>query len=450
MTKSGAPNDTSGTPLVHVLVINWNGLEHLEACFDSLLASTWSNAQFVLVDNGSTDASVAFVQERYGNDPRVRCLECGTNLGWSGGNNVGLRRALEAGADYIFLLNNDTAMAPDALEHCVRMAQSDPGIGAVAPKMVLFDQPDILNSVGIECSSIGAAWDKGVARLDSARWNLPEEVIGACGGACLIRADALEKTGLLPEEFDCFLDDLDLCLRLWNAGYHIKSCPQAQVRHKFSATYGHGSRARRKYYLNTRNRFRLLLRHFPLAKLLRNSPRILLGELRALGRGTLDGDLWKWPAHARAWLAAVRYLPAALRERRRRRGLGQHIGRFWPMVHTSQMFCPGAPIPQNGWYEPCTIHKETFQPMARHAWMDIHQGRLSITLANPHPHLGEVELIVTLPGGKSLRLRTASRFHEEVLVNGGVLHIEACRIFPAEDTGLPMDTGAWLRIEQRV
>ncbi len=156
-------------PLVHVLVINWNGLEHLEACYDSLVASTYERVEFVLVDNASEDGGVEFVRDQYGGDPRVTICECGDNLGWSRGNNVGIRRALEAGADYIFLLNNDTATDSRAIERLVEAAEADPEIGALAPKMVLFDQPHILNSVGMECSIIGACWDRGLGRVDCAR-----------------------------------------------------------------------------------------------------------------------------------------------------------------------------------------------------------------------------------------------------------------------------------------
>ena len=102
-------------PLVYVLVINWNGIEHLAECFDTLLAGTYPNTRFLLIDNASTDTSVAFVRERYGNDPRVEILELPENLGWSRGNNAGIAHAMAASADYIFLLNNDTATDADAI-----------------------------------------------------------------------------------------------------------------------------------------------------------------------------------------------------------------------------------------------------------------------------------------------------------------------------------------------
>jgi GT2 family glycosyltransferase len=88
-------------------------------------------------------------------------------------------------------------------------------------------------------------------------------VIGVCGGGAFLRVEALRRTGLLPSDFDIYLDDLDLSLQIWNAGYEVRSCPESRVRHKFGATMGAGKQYRRKYYLNTRNRLYILSRNFP-------------------------------------------------------------------------------------------------------------------------------------------------------------------------------------------
>ena len=435
-------------PLVHVLVINWNGLEHLKACFDALLACTYANVRFVLVDNASEDDSAAFVRSQYGHDARVEILECPSNLGWSGGNNAGLRRAIDAGADYAFLLNNDTASAPDFLEPAVAAAEADPAIGVVASKMLLFDQPHLINSTGLECTHIGSSWDIGAGRLDGPRWNEAGPVLGACGGACLVRLSALEKTGLLPKEFGIYLDDLDLCLRMWNAGYRIVYCPESVVRHKFSATLGQGSRAHYKYFLNTRNRFRLLLRHFPLSKLLRHAPALFWGEVRAVGRGMLDGDFWKIPAHGKAWLSAAGYLPRALAERRRRRIAGQDACRFWSFIRTDRMFCPGVLLPENGWYPEITWKGRRLCPMSAVAEAQWHGGRLRVVYGACYPHLGAVEIAVASEGGEERILRTQDIAEDEWDAPPGRLTFTARRIFEAEATGERMDLGGWVHLDE--
>ncbi len=435
------------TPLVHVLVINWNGLEHLEACFASLLAGTYANCRFVLVDNASEDTSVAFVRENFGHDSRVEFLQCPTNLGWSGGNNVAMERALEAGADYVFLLNNDTAVAPDAMEKLVEMAEEGPELGAIAPKMVLFDHPEILNSVGLECSLIGASWDKGVGRQDAPRWNRSEAVIGVCGGACLLRSEALHKTGLLPAHFGIYLDDLDLCLRIWNAGYEIWSCPEAVVRHKFSATLGQGRSVRKKYYLNTRNRLYLVFQGFPISKMALVKVAMLVGETRALGRAALEGEFWRIGAHMKAWGAAALYVPQALGERWRRRRQGLGTCRFWHLVRRDRMFCPGVELPEQGWYTEREVAGLRLRPMGKKAWIETGGGRLRVKHANCYPALGATEVRVSAAGDEGMVLSTLGEEECEIQISAGRINFEARHLFDAEDTGELCDLGGWLRLD---
>lgn len=435
------------SPRVYVLVINWNGREHLEACFASLLETGYPNARFLLIDNASSDGSVAFVRERFGHDTRVEILENSSNLGWSGGNNAGMRHALDAGADYLFLLNNDTATEPDALAHLVRMAESRRGIGALAPKMLLFDQPQLLNSTGIECSIIASSWDKGIGRLDGPQWNESERVIGVCGGACFIRASVLKETRLLPEEFEIYLDDLDLCLRIWDAGYEIWTCPGARVRHKFSATLGQGNRARHKYYLNNRNRFYLMARNFPIGRLLGALPLVVIGELRALGRAALERQYWRIGAHVRAWGAALVYLPCAIRERRARRRAGLTC-RFWPMVRRRPLFCPGLLLPERGWYPEREAAGRRVRPMSAHAWIDTQGGDLRLFHANCYPALHPTSVEVRAGGSVLARLSTLAAAELFVRVPPGRLEFVAGHVFCAEETGELADLGGWIAVEQ--
>jgi GT2 family glycosyltransferase len=122
-------------PLVSVLILNWNGLEHLQECFISLLQGCQrEDVEFVLLDNASTDESVSFVRDNFSNDPRlvVECLD--KNYGWSGGNNRGIKKSIEKGAKYIFLLNNDTKMESHCIETLIEMSESKPDVGGLAPK----------------------------------------------------------------------------------------------------------------------------------------------------------------------------------------------------------------------------------------------------------------------------------------------------------------------------
>ena len=437
-------------PLVHVLVINWNGLEHLEACYDSLIAQTYENARFVLLDNGSTDDSVEFVRQRHGHDSRVRILQFQHNLGWSGANNQGMEAALEAGADYVFLLNNDTALAPDCVEKLVALGETCPELGAIAPKIRLFHEQQILNSVGLECSIIGACWDRGLGRLDGPEWDAPVPAAGVCGGAMFLRAGALEKAGTLPVDYEIYLDDLDLCLRIWDAGYEIQTCPEADVRHKFSATMGSGEKLRRKYYLNNRNRWRLILRNWPLRHWPRAAALALVGETRAIGRALLDGEAWKAWLHVRSWLDALLYCRKAFPERRRNNKRGLRRGRFWPLIRTAPLFFPGTELPERGWYSERVIEGQCVRPIAREAWLETQGGDITLTLLNPYPALGAAEVAVEQEGRILLTLEARRQTEQRLSLAPGVAVFRARHIFRAEDTGERIDLGGCLRIEWRV
>ena len=432
-------------PLVYVLVINWNGREHLDACFESLLAGTYANARFLLLDNGSTDDSIAYVRDTFGSDTRVDIVELKENLGWSRGNNVGLQRALDAGADYAFLLNNDTWTAPNALATLIEQAEDDRGLGALAPKMRIFDTPEILNSLGLECSIIGNTWDLGIGRLDGAKWNAAREVIGFCGGAALVRAETLRKTGLLPTNYDIYLDDLELSLRMWKHGCGIRSCPEATVHHKFSATMGRDEQRRRKYFLTTRNRLRVVLRHFPASHRAQIASAVMYGEGKALGRALLDGAPWMLRSHAQAWYEVLRELGETRAARRiDPRGYEERV---WDLIDKEHLFFGGTELPVEGWYRPVTHEGRSVRPMSRYAQLSVQNDGIRVHHLNRYPALGESHIVVKQQGDSIGELRTRDTGQSELRVTPGVVEFHAQRIFDADDTGERIDIGGWLRVD---
>ncbi|HIA48413.1 MAG TPA: glycosyltransferase family 2 protein [Candidatus Hydrogenedentes bacterium] len=431
------------SPLVHVLIINWNGLEHLQDCFESLLSSPYSNAKFILLDNATDDDSVAYVREHFGNDPRVDFRLLDENLGWSRANNEGMKAALDAGADYVLLLNNDTRVEPDFLDKLVEHAESDPEIGALSPRILMFDDSQIINSVGLEASIIGSGWDRGIGRIDSLEWDSNEAILGVCGAAMFLRTSALQESGLLPDDFEIYLDDLDLCLRIWNSGYTIKLCYASVVHHKFSATMGEGKRARHKYYLNTRNRSRIVLRNFPSNQLLRALLTIDFAEAKAVGRAILDGDLWKIPLHLRSWIDFFLYIPKAISHRRTHhpRTASQDLIRNRPL------FFPGVVFPENGWYPPIDIDGAEYRPMAKTAEYEHTGGKLRIRIANPHKNVAHTEISITHSDDTIATLDDEKFSHAEFDVLAGTITFRANAIISAEQSGLLHDVGGWISIE---
>ena len=137
---------------VCVIVLNWNGKELLRSCLESLLRTDYGAMTVLVVDNGSSDGSQEIVKNGF---PEVKLLENPANFGFCRGNNVGFRYALDHGATYCVLLNNDVTVRPTWLGELVAAAESDERIGALSPKMLMADSETTLNSAGLCCSIIG-------------------------------------------------------------------------------------------------------------------------------------------------------------------------------------------------------------------------------------------------------------------------------------------------------
>ena len=218
-------------PRVAIIILNWNGLRDTIACLESLSRLDYPHYQVVVVDNGSTDGSVEAIQGRF---PEATLIENGENLGFTGGNNVGLRYALTQGADYALLLNNDTEVAPDFLSRLVQAAEADPRIGVAGPTLYYYARPDLIWSAG------GAIdWRHGQTRMvglnepESGQFGTaPREVDFVTGCALLIKRAVMERVGLLDERFFAYYEEAEWCVRAQRAGFRVVNVPMAKVWHK--------------------------------------------------------------------------------------------------------------------------------------------------------------------------------------------------------------------------
>lgn len=140
-------------PSISIIILNWNGRSDTIECVESCLLSTYPSFRIVVVDNGSSDGSEAALLEKF---PYLDIVQTGCNLGYAGGNNRGIRHALANGADYVWLLNNDTVVAPDALAELVAMAEATPHSGMIGSKILFYDRPDTIWFAGGFWSPDGA------------------------------------------------------------------------------------------------------------------------------------------------------------------------------------------------------------------------------------------------------------------------------------------------------
>jgi len=308
--QEGSSARRSNSPAVYVVVLSWNGRNFLQTCLDSLRLQTYSERSIVVVDNGSTDDSQAFIRQHY---PEVILIENACNLGFSAGNNVGMRFALQAGADYVVLLNQDTEVDPRWLEELVRVAEADPQIGAVASQMYLYTHKTLLNSTGIEMNYAGLAWDRGFGRVDEAERQWPTEVLGVTGGAMFLRAEALRRVGFFDSRYFAYCEDLDLSVRLWEGGYRLVYAPAARLYHRFSASLGDESSS--KILLMQSNRWRFILKHFPVGQLLRHGPVLLTQERKFLVGLLRRGDFSHIWLRLRVYWRTAMGIPSILRYR---------------------------------------------------------------------------------------------------------------------------------------
>jgi GT2 family glycosyltransferase len=242
-------------PKVVIVVLNWNGRDDTLACLASLSGIDYPVYEVIVVDNGSGDDSVAAIRAAY---PQVTLIETGDNLGYVGGNNVGLEHAGIMGADYALLLNNDTEVAPDFLNLMVEVAEVDAAIGIVGPTIYYFDRPDVIWSAG---GSIDWGWgDTRMVSLDVVDQGqfslLPRPVDFVSGCAMLIKMSLLDQMGLLDPRFFAYYEETEWCVRVARAGFKIVHVPQAKIWHKISPVAREASP--QVHYYMTRNRLLFL------------------------------------------------------------------------------------------------------------------------------------------------------------------------------------------------
>jgi GT2 family glycosyltransferase len=243
-------------PRTSVIIVNWNGKDLTLECLASLAQA--GPMHVIVVDNGSEDGSVDEIRRRH---PDVTVLAMGSNLRFAGGNNAGIRHALDAGAEEIMLLNNDTVVDPDFLRAMTGTLNSSPDIGAIAPHIFYYDRPDLLWYAGGEISYwTGTMRHAGIRETAAGRPMQPRDTAYATGCCLLARREALERVGLLDESYFIYAEDADWCARARAAGYRIVVEPRARVWHKVSVSAG-GHLSRFKLTHKFRSNFRFFARH---------------------------------------------------------------------------------------------------------------------------------------------------------------------------------------------
>jgi GT2 family glycosyltransferase len=249
------------SPLVSVIIVNWNGKEYLPTCLDSLLQQSCKDFETIVVDNGSSDGSLELLQESY---PWVHVVPLLVNSGFASGNNAGF--AASSGK-FIVTLNNDTRVEPDWLAELVAPAEARQDVGMVASRICSWDEPDMIDSLGVAVCRDGMSrggWRRcSFSGLSLDRW---EDILIPSACAALYRREMVERIGFFDDDFFAYCEDTDLGLRGRLAGWSALLARDAVVYHRYSRSGGVFSPF--KLYLVERNHYWVALKTFPVDMLL--------------------------------------------------------------------------------------------------------------------------------------------------------------------------------------
>jgi GT2 family glycosyltransferase len=290
---------------ITVVIPNWNGERFLSTCLASLREQTFKDFETVVVDNGSTDRSVALVGHSF---PEVRVVLLGENRGFSAAVNAGIRASR---AEYVALLNNDTETDPGWLKTLVRAAEAHPEAGLFATKLIDFHDRRLLDGAGDALRRSGLPYRLGHGEPDRGQYDRSGFVLSACAAAAVYRRSMLDDVGLFDEDFFAYCEDGDLSMRAQLAGYRCLYVPEAVVYHMGSASTG--KRSPFAVRLGTRNGLCLLVKNLPAPLVPRVLPFVLTGQLSRLLVAALTSTL---RAYLKGLAGVLRLLPRMLKKRR--------------------------------------------------------------------------------------------------------------------------------------
>lgn len=239
-------------PKVFIIILNWNNWPDTLECLKSLKKNDYPNYQIVVVDNNSdekieTDCKIIYNQK---------------NLGFAGGNNVGIKYALENKADYVLLLNNDTLVSLDFLTKLIKVGESNKSFGILGPKIYSYQDKNKIWSAGGKINWLYNKGEmKGYGEIERGQYDNQEEMEYLTGCCLLIKKEVIKKVGLMPEEYFLYYEDTDWSLAAQKAGFKCIFAPQAKIWHKGSASSKEGSPS--YIYYHVRNGLMMAQKYAP-------------------------------------------------------------------------------------------------------------------------------------------------------------------------------------------
>jgi hypothetical protein len=215
-------------PRVGVVIVNWKSPADTLRCLASLETATYPNLLITVVENGSGDNSADLLRQAY---PELNLLISQQNLGYTGGNNLGIRSSLASECEFVFLLNDDAIVEAQTLAELVAAASQHPQAGFLGPKILAIEEPELLLSAGGTWDSRYLPANRGMGETDAGQYNQPKTVDFLSGCALLVRREVIEQVGLLDEDYFAYNEEVDWCYRGLLAGFQAVYVPTSRVWH---------------------------------------------------------------------------------------------------------------------------------------------------------------------------------------------------------------------------
>lgn len=262
-------------PLVTIIILNYNGRKWLEKCLPTIKKINYKPLEVIVVNNGSTDDSNSFVKDNF---PTFKLLEIKKNRGFVGGNNFGVKHA---SGKYVLLLNNDTQVSPDFITTMVKKMESDKTIGAVQVQLRSMRNRDLLDAVASFYTSSGFLYHYGYYQQHRKKQYQKELLVYSIKGACffMLRKDYLDLGGL-DEDFVCYVEESDLCHRIWLSGKKVIYLPDSYIYHYGGGDMSIMEKNEITAYRTYRNRFYSYIKNLSVSELIKMLPlHLILSEI---------------------------------------------------------------------------------------------------------------------------------------------------------------------------
>jgi GT2 family glycosyltransferase len=291
-------------PYVSIISVNYNQAEVTCELIKSIRKLSYKDIEIIVVDNGSTE-DPSIIRQKY---PEVNLIISPHNLGFAGGNNLGIKAAV---GDYLFFVNNDTELTPHIIEMLLERFEKDSDIGMVSPKIKFYDHREIIQYAGYSEVNPYTARNHTIGKYekDEGQYDLARVTPYGHGAAMMVRRDVINKVGYMPENFFLYYEELDWCEQIKNAGYKIYYEPRGVVYHKESTSIGNESIL--KTYFMTRNRilfmrrnthwwhFMIFLIFFTLFSIPKAIFKYILKHQKQHLKAFFDGFIWNFSLNTR-------------------------------------------------------------------------------------------------------------------------------------------------------